>query len=256
MVRILAIANQKGGVGKTTTTLNLGLVLARKRRVLLVDLDPQASLTASFGFDSYRLDRSGFSLLMYDDVALSRALRPIHSSLALVPGSVDLATASIKLVQGSHPLDRLRKLLRENRMQFDDILIDTPPGINVLTVIGLLAADAVLIPAQCNHAAMLGIRAVMDVSRRVREQMGNPDLKVRGIVPTFYDPHSLYTARVLEDLRALFPNQVLKTMIPYDVHVADAPYRGRAVVQDAPDSPGAQAYVRLVEELDSNSSAS
>lgn len=249
MARILAIANQKGGVGKTTTTLNLGLVMARKRRVLLIDLDPQASLTVALGLDPYRQERSAYSLLLYDDMALSRAIRPIHSSLALVPGSVDLATAAIKLVQEPHPLDRLRRLLRASRLQFDEVLIDTPPGMNVLTVTGLLAANSVLIPAQCNHAAILGIRAVLDVSRRVREQMGNPELKVLGIVPTFFDAQAVYSTKLLEELRALLPNQVLQTTIPYDVHVADAPHRGRAVVQDAPDSPGALAYVKLAEEL-------
>ncbi len=251
MTRILAVANQKGGVGKTTTALNLANLLARQCRVLVVDLDPQASLTASLGFDSYRLERSTYSLLMFEDIALSRVMRTIHSSLALLPGSVDLSNAAIKLVQEPHPLGRLRKILRESHIPFDYVVIDTPPGLNVLTVIGLLAADEVLIPAQCNHAAILGIRAVQEVLKRIRESMGNPGLSLRGIVPTFYDPHSLYTAQVLTELHALLPGQVFKSAIPYDVHVADAPHKGQAVVDFAPESPGAVAYRQLVEEITS-----
>lgn len=249
MTRILAVANQKGGVAKTTTALNLGLVLARQCRVLLIDLDPQASLTAFLGFDPYRQERSAYSLLMFDDMTLARVLKPLNSSLALIPGSVDLANAGIKIVQEPHPLNRLRQVLRESRVNFDYILIDTPPGLNVLTVIGLLAADEVLIPAQCNYAAILGIRAVQEVVKRIREHMGNPGLKIGGVLPTFYDSQAVHTAEILAELQTLLPGQVFKTRIPYDVHVADAPHTGKAVVDYAPESPGAAAYRQLAEEI-------
>jgi chromosome partitioning protein len=252
VTHILAVANQKGGVGKTTTALNLALVMARHQRVLLVDLDPQASLTAFLGLDPYRLERSSYSLLMFDDVALSRTMRPLNSSLALLPASVDLSTAAVKLLQEPHPLARLRRALRESRLIFDIILIDTPPGLNVLTVVGLLASDEVLIPTQCNHAAILGIRAVQEVVKRIRDHMDNPTLSIRGVLPTFYDPDAFYTAAVLAELRTLLPGQVLKTVIPYDVHVADAPHTGKAVVDYAPDSPGAVAYLQLAAELTAN----
>lgn len=250
VTRILAVANQKGGVGKTSTVLNLGTILAQKHcRVLLVDLDPQASLTVFLGLDPYRVERSSYSLLMHPDIALSRVLKPFGSTLALLPGSVDLAAAAIKLVQGTQPLDRLRMSLRQGNVEFDYVLIDTPPGLNVLTVTGLLAADEVLLPTQCNHSAMLGIRAIQDVIKRIRENMGNPSLKITGVLPTFYDPSAVYAPDVLAELHALLPSLMFKTIIPYDTNIADAPHKGQIAVDYAPNSPGALAYHALADEL-------
>lgn len=249
MTEIYAVANQKGGVGKTTTTLNLGISLAVQKRVLLIDLDPQATLTTALGFDPYRLERSSYSLLMFDGMTLARALKPLRANLALIPGSVDLQTASIRLVQEHHPLERLRAALRSTRLPFEYVLIDTPPGLNVLTVVGLLAADQVIVPAQCNHMAIQGIRAVQDVTRRIRENMGHPELKLLGVLPTFYDPDAVYSQAVLDEMRALLPARVFRTLIPYDVHVADAPHTGKAVVEYAPQSPGALAYCGLAAEI-------
>jgi chromosome partitioning protein len=250
VTRIIAVANQKGGVGKTTTALNLGMALVQKQqRVLLVDLDPQASLTNFLTVDPYHVERSSYSILMYPEITLSRILKTLNSSLALVPGSVDLATAAIKIVQEGQPLDRLRVALRSSRVIFDYILIDTPPGLNVLTVIGLLASDEVLIPSLCNHSAILSIRAMLDVTKRIRDNMGNPSLKVRGILPTFFDTNALYGRQVLMELHALLPDQLLRTIIPYDTNVADAPHRGKTVVDDSPESPGGVAYRQLSEEL-------
>ncbi len=250
MAHILAVANQKGGVGKTTTVLNLGLVLAsRGKRVLLVDLDPQASLTVFMGYDPYRLTRSSYSLLMYPEISLVRVMQTFGSHVALIPGSVDLATAAIRMVQEQHPLGRLRTVLRETQYTFDYILIDTPPGLNVLTVSALIAADQLIIPVQCNYPAMQGIKAIQNIINHVREGMGNPNLKLQGILPTFFDSESLFSAKVLIDMRTLLPGQVFHTTIPYDPTVADAPHVGKAVVDYAPDSPGAEAYRSLVDEL-------
>ena len=250
MAQILAVANQKGGVGKTTTVLNLGLVLAsRGKRVLLVDLDPQASLTVFMGYDPYRLKRSSYSLLMYPEISLVRVIQTFGSLIALVPGSVDLATAAIRMVQEQHPLGRLRTVLRETQFTFDYVIIDTPPGLNVLTVSALIAADQLIIPVQCNYAAMQGIKAVQDIIRHVCEGMGNPDLRLRGVLPTFFDSESLFAPKVLSDMLALMPGQVFNTFIPYDTSVADAPHAGKAVVDYAPDSPAAGAYRSLVNEL-------
>lgn len=250
MTQILVVANQKGGVGKTTTVLNLGLVLAQEgRRVLLVDLDPQASLTVYLGHDPYRLERSTYSLLMFPDMTLTRVMRTQSAMLALAPGSIDLATAAIRMTQEAYPLSRLRGLLRDTPYQFDTILIDTPPGLNVLTVAALLAAHEVIIPTQCNHAMMLGVRAVQDLIRRVRDDLGNDGLKLRGVLATFFDDNSVFTERILDELRTLLPDQVFTTVIPYDVHVADAPHAGKAVIDYAPDSPGAQAYRSAAREL-------
>ncbi|NWG17344.1 MAG: ParA family protein [Chloroflexi bacterium] len=248
MTRILVLANQKGGVGKTTTVFNLGVALAGQgRRVLLVDIDPQASLTALMGFDPYKIERSSYSLLMFDGMGLARALKTPRANLALVPGSIDLATAAVKLVQERHPLTRLRDALRQSRMLFDTVLLDTPPGLNVLTVAGFLAADSVVIPAQCDHLAMLGVRAIQDMVARVCDGLGNADLSLCGVLATFFDPQAIYAQKTLDELRALVP--VLETVIPYDVHIADAPHQGKPVLDYAPDSPGAAAYRKLAEEV-------
>lgn len=250
MTQIYAIANQKGGVGKTTTVLNVGAALAQQgSRVLLIDLDPQASLTAHLGLDPYRQERSSYSLVMFDEIALSRVLKPVGANLALVPGSIDLATAAIKIVQERQPLNRLQVALRGNQLGFDYVLLDTPPSLSVLTVSALLAAQYVLIPVQCNHMAMLGVRAMLDVMRRIRDQMGNPQLSLRGVVATLFDAEALYAQRVLDELRALLPGQILNTIIPYDTHIGDAPHQGKSALAYLPDSPGAAAYRRLAGEL-------
>lgn len=250
MTQIFVIANQKGGVGKTTTVLNLGAALALQgHRVLLIDLDPQASLTAHLGLDPYRQERSSYSLVMFEEMVLSRVLKPVGANLALVPGSIDLATAAIRLVQERQPLNRLQLALRESRLGFDFVLLDTPPSLNVLTVSALLAAQQVIIPVQCNHAAALGVRAMLDVVHRVRDHMGNPSLSVRGIVATLFDAEMLYAQQVLRELRALLPKQTLQTVIPYDPHIADAPHQGKSILTYLPESPGAIAYRRLADEL-------
>jgi chromosome partitioning protein len=248
--RIIAIANQKGGVGKTTTSINLGVALAQSgARVLLVDLDPQASLTGFFSLDPYRMERSTYSLLLYPEVTVARIVRPVGNGLSLLPGSVDLATAAIRLVQANLPLDRLRTTMRESRLSFDYVLIDTPPGLNVLTVVGLLAADETLVPTQVNHMAIQGVRAIQDVIKRIRENMGNPGLTIGGILGTFYDSASAYAPQTLSELQALLKAQMYRTVIPYDPSVADAPYRGKAVVDFAPESLGAKAYRALAAEI-------
>ena len=248
MARIITIANQKGGVGKTTTTLNLGVALSRQqRRVLLVDLDPQANLTALLGLDPYEKRRSSYSLLMFPDTTVTRVMVTLDSWLALVPASIDLAVASVKLVQGEGMIDRLHGALRESRVVFDDILIDTPPGLDVLTAVGLIAADAVIIPVQCSKLAMLGVRATYEAIQRISAGSSNPGLRLYGVLPTLFDADLAYSAAILNELRVVLPGFVFDTLIPYDPYVADAPHTGRPVVDYAPDSPAALAYLTLAD---------
>jgi chromosome partitioning protein len=250
VARIITIANQKGGVGKTTTVLNLGVALSRQqRRVLLVDLDPQANLTALFGLDPYEKRRSTYSLLMFPDTTVTRVLVTLDSRLALIPASIDLAVASVKLVQGESAIDRLRTALRESRVAFDDILIDAPPGLDVLTAVGLIAADEVIIPVQCSKQAMLGVRATYEAIQRISSGTSNPGLRLHGVLPTLFDADLAYSGDMLNELRALLPGYVFETPIPYDPYVAYAPHTGRPVVDYAPDSPAALAYLTTADLL-------
>ena len=253
MARILTIANQKGGVGKTTTVLNLGIALSRQqRRVLLVDLDPQASLTALTGFDPYEKRRSTYSLLMFPETTVGQVMVALNSNLALIPASIDLAVAAVKLVRGEGALDRLRAALYESRVVFDDILIDTPPGLDALTAVGLIAADDVIIPVQCSRLAMLGVRAMYETMQRIGSGKSNPDLRLLGVLPTLFDPNHAYSADILHELHAVLPGLVFDMVIPYDPYVADAPHTGKPVIDYTPDSAAADAYLALAELLSTN----
>jgi cellulose biosynthesis protein BcsQ len=157
--------------------------------------------------------------------------------------------AGVKIIQEQQSLNRLRKVLRSSKIAFDYVLIDTPPTLDVMTAISMVAADEVLVPAQCHYFAMVGIRAIKDSMHRIRDAMRNPELKFRGVLPTMLDTHSTRSQTVLHEMRAVLGREVLNTVIPYDVTVMDAPHRGKPVVEDAPESPAGKAYRALVDEL-------
>jgi chromosome partitioning protein len=250
MAHILAIANQKGGVGKTTTVVNLGAALAeRGQHVLLVDLDPQGALTACSGLDPYSLTPTTYSLLAQEGVTLGQIVRPIGERLWLAPGSVDLAAAEYQLMTRPDRARRLADPLRSESGQVAYILIDTPPSLGLLTVNALTAAEAVLVPVECRYLAMRGIRAILDTVGTVRERL-NPSLDLLGLLPTMYQPTSMHSRQVVEELRAAFGGRVFETVIEMDEALSTAPAARLPVLNHRPASPGAAAYRQLASEVE------
>lgn len=249
MARRIVVANLKGGVGKSTTVLNLGQALSELgHRVLLIDLDPQAGLTASVGIDPYDLQRSTYSLLMKDDIAIGRVVKQLRDRLMLVPATENLTTAEIKLARQSKPPDRLKLALDHSPVDFDYVLIDTPPTLGTLTLNGLLAANELIIPVQPEYLSMRSVRAVINTVEQVRKAM-NPDLSILGVLITLYEPEARVQREAVEEIRKVFGGNVFDTVIPDRAVVAEAPIEGLSVLDYAPDHPAAHAYRALAQEI-------
>ncbi len=249
MTRILAITNQKGGVGKTTTTVNLAASLASTgQRVLLIDLDPQGNATMGSGIDKRDLEITVYHVLLGQKTIEEAHQRSEIGKYDVLPANRDLAGAEIEMVDLLQRETRLRDALKIVENRYDYVLIDCPPALSLLTLNGLCAAKSVMIPMQCEYYALEGLSDLVSTIRRVRASL-NPVLEIEGLLRTMFDPRNTLAQQVSDQLIAHFGSKVYSTVIPRNVRLAEAPSYGMPVLYHDKNSKGAQAYLALASEL-------
>jgi chromosome partitioning protein len=247
--QIIACANQKGGVGKTTTVVNLATYLALAGEgVLVVDLDPQGNATSGFGFERDQIPHSVYEAIIEDADIAELILPTAIPGLSMVPSSVSLAGAEVELAPLHQRERRLARMLADLVAAYDYILLDCPPSLGLLTVNALTAADSVIIPIQCEYYALEGLSQLIATVNLVRNHL-NPDLAIKGVVLTMYDPRTNLSAQVDAEVRKHLAQAVFKTVIPRTVRLAEAPSYGLPIALYRPDSKGAEAYSALAAEL-------
>ena len=246
--KVIAVANQKGGVGKTTTSVNLSACMAEAgRRVLLVDIDPQGNATSGLG-RAHEEGRTVYDVLIGECSAKEAILSTGFGALDLMPTAIALAGAEIELVDVEERENLLKKALTDVREQYDYIFVDCPPSLSLLTLNALTAADTILIPIQCEYYALEGVGQLMNTVKLMRRKL-NPDLSIEGILLTMFDARTNLCAQVVQEVRAHFPDEVFETMIPRNIRLSEAPSYGRPIHLYDARCIGARAYGELADEL-------
>lgn len=249
MSRIIALVNQKGGVGKSTTAVNLGAALAvLGKRILVVDSDPQGNTTTGFGIDKTQLRHDVYDVLLQEASIEDITVGTEVEGLSLVPATINLAGAEIELVSALSRETRLRQALVRVAARYDFVFIDCPPSLGLLTINALTAAGECIIPVQAEYYALEGLSQLTSVVRRVREAL-NPSLHVSGVLVTMFDGRTRLAMEVLDELEKFFPQQMFKTQIPRNVRISEAPSFGKPVILFDVKSRGAQAYLALAREM-------
>jgi len=247
--RIVAIANQKGGVGKTTTCINLAASMAAtKRKILVVDLDPQGNATMASGVDKYQVEATAYDLLVEDTPFDEVVCRSTSGNYDLIAANGDVTAAEIKLMEVFAREVRLKNALAPIRDDYDFIFIDCPPSLNLLTINAMAAADSVLVPMQCEYFALEGLTALMDTISKLAAVV-NENLKIEGLLRTMYDPRNRLSNEVSDQLKKHFGSKVYRTVIPRNVRLAEAPSHGKPAMYYDKYSAGAKAYLALAGEM-------
>lgn len=249
MVKVIAIANQKGGVGKTTTSVNLSACLASLgKRVLLVDIDPQGNATSGFGIDKSKIKKSMYNVLVDDIPAQEVIEKTTVENLKILPATIQLAGAEIELVSVMSRETKLKRTIDQIKYDYDYVLIDCPPSLGLLTINSLTAANSVLVPIQCEFYALEGLSQLMNTVALVQKNL-NPILELEGVVLTMFDSRTNLSIQVVDEVKNHFNNKVYRTMIPRNVRLSEAPSHGQSIIQYDPKSKGAEMYLELAREV-------
>ncbi|AEB07893.1 chromosome segregation ATPase [Coriobacterium glomerans PW2] len=247
--RIIAIINQKGGVGKSTTAVNLAAALSEMgRKTLLIDFDPQGNSTSGFGIEKEELDQCIYDALLHNTPASDLIIQTNSKRVFIVPATIQLAGAEIELVSTMARETRLKELIAPVKHEFDFILIDCPPSLGLLTINALAAADSVLIPIQCEYYALEGVTKLLESMKMVKGRI-NTNLTIYGVVLTMYDSRTSLANQVVEEVRSFFGAETFKTLIPRTVKLSEAPSYGLPITTYAPNNKGSKAYMSLAKEV-------